>query len=212
MKTERLITMLAADAASRERSTGSALALALLAALPVSIVLFIVTLGVRDDVHMAMRNPFFDLKFAVTLTLAVTAIILGLHLSRPEASPRGWMWLLLAPVLLIAAGIVGEMMMPQSQPWLTRLIGNSALACLMSIPVFSLPLLVAVLLALRRGAPARPALAGAVAGLIAAGLGATLYASHCADDSPLFVAVWYSMAAGLMAIIGAIAGRRLLRY
>jgi hypothetical protein len=34
----------------------------------------------------AMHNPFFDLKFALTLALAISAIALSLHLSRPEAS------------------------------------------------------------------------------------------------------------------------------
>ena len=37
-----------------------------------------------------LDNPFFDLKFAVTLALASAAIIVSLHLSRPEASLRGW--------------------------------------------------------------------------------------------------------------------------
>jgi hypothetical protein len=50
------------------------------------------------------------------------------------------------------------------------------------------------------------------AGLLAAGLGATLYASHCADDSPLFVMVWYSLATAFVAAVGAFVGRRVLRY
>ena len=37
------------------------------------------------------------------------------------------------------------------------------------------------------GVPTRPALAGAVAGLLAGGLAASFYAAHCTDDSPLFV-------------------------
>jgi hypothetical protein len=92
------------------------------------------------------------------------------------------------------------------------MIGNNAMACMASIPLFALPFLAAALLALRRGAPSRPTLAGAVAGLVAAGLGATLYASHCADDSPLFVVVWYSIATAFVAAVGAAAGRLMLRY
>ena len=57
----------------------------------------------------------------------------------------------------------------------------------------SLPLLAAALIGLRHGAPTRPAVAGAIAGLLSAGLAATLYASHCTDDSPLFVATWYTI-------------------
>ena len=48
--------------------------------------------------------------------------------------------------------------------------------------------------------------------LVSAGLAATLYASHCTDDSPLFVATWYTLATALVAAIGALAGAKVLRY
>jgi hypothetical protein len=212
MQTDRLIAALAADANTSPRRIGPVLALALLAALPVSVALFTSVLGMRPDVRTAMHNPFFDLKFVVTLALACTAIVVSLHLARPEASFDKWGWLLSIPAILIALGIMAEMMMPHERPWLMRMIGNNAMACMASIPLFALPFLAAALLALRRGAPSRPTLAGAVAGLVAAGLGATLYASHCADDSPLFVVVWYSIATAFVAAVGAVAGRLMLRY
>ncbi len=212
METERLIRALAFDAGHRGRPVGVTLTLALLLAAPVSIALFISLLGVRPDVGAAMHNPFFDLKFVVTIALATSAIIVSLHLARPEASIRRWGWLLLVPVGLIAVGMAIELATPQERPWLTRLIGNNAAVCSSAIPLFSLPLLAGALLALRSGAPARPALTGAVSGLLSGGLGATLYASHCADDSPLFVATWYSLAIAVVAAAGAVAGRKLLRY
>jgi hypothetical protein len=212
MDTEHLIRTLAADAGPPQRPVGEVLALALLLAAPISIALFMSLLGLRPDVRTAMHNPFFDLKFVVTVALAATAIIVSLHIARPEASLRGWAWLLLIPAGLLVLGIAAEMMMPHQRSWLARLVGNNAAICVPSIVLFSLPLLAAALLALRRGAPSRPALAGAVAGLAAGGLGATLYASHCADDSPLFVATWYSIAIVMLAAVGALLGRRMLRY
>ncbi len=68
------------------------------------------------------------------------------------------------------------------------------------------------LLALRHGAPTRPGLAGTVAGLLAGGLAATFYAAHCTDDSPLFVATWYSIAVAGLAALGGIIGRRVARW
>ncbi len=183
-----------------------------MAATPVSTAILIMGLGVRPDVMEAMRNPFFDLKFIVTGTLAAAAVAISLHLSRPEASLHGWIWLLAVPAGLLVAGSLGEMMMPQRAPVMTRLIGTNSRVCLLAIPLMSLPLLVAALAGLRHGAPARPALAGAIAGLISAGLAATLYASHCTDDSPLFVATWYTLASLLVAAIGAAAGSRVLRF
>jgi hypothetical protein len=212
METEQLIRTLAADSAHRARPVGYVLGLALLAAAPLSLAMFLSGLGVRPDVMTAMHNPFFDLKFVVTLALAVTAIVLSLHLSRPEVSLKGWWWLLLIPVGILAAGIASEMMMPQRLPMIVRLIGSNSRICLTAIPLMSLPLLAGALLALRHGATTRPAAAGAIAGLLSAGLAATLYASHCTDDSPLFVATWYPIAIALVAAVGALVGSKVLRF
>ena len=104
------------------------------------------------------------------------------------------------------------MMLPQRLPMMARLIGSNSRICLTAIPLMSLPLLAAALIGLRHGAPSRPALTGAIAGLLSSGLAATLYASNCTDDSPLFVITWYSIATAMVASIGALAGNRLLRF
>jgi len=211
MDTDQLIRTLAADN-TRARPVGFVLALALLAAAPVSLLMFFTELGVRPDVMTAMHNPFFDLKFAVTLALATSAILVSLHLSRPEASMRGWGWLFMIPAGLLVAGLSGEMMMPQRLPMMTRLVGQNSRVCMTAIPAMSLPLLVAALIGLRHGAPTRPALAGAIAGMLSVGLAATFYASHCTDDSPLFVATWYTLATAVVTAVGALAGSKVLRF
>ena len=213
MDTDRLIQTLAADNAQRSRPVGTALSVALLLAFATAAVLLLSTIGLRADIRSAMRTPLFDLKFVVTLALAIPALVLSLHLARPEAKLRGRAWWLLAPVAVLALGAASEMMwMPNRPPMPVRWIGHNALLCLIAIPLLALPILAAALLALRQGAPSRPALAGAVAGLLSAGLAATLYAAHCIDDSPLFVATWYTLATALVTAIGALAGAKWLRY
>ncbi|MGY4309873.1 hypothetical protein ACVIJ6_007116 [Bradyrhizobium sp. USDA 4369] len=212
MDTDQLIRSLAADNAQRAQPVGIVLALALMAATPVSTAMLLIGLGIRPDIWLAVRNPFFDLKFVVTTALAIPALIISLHLSRPEASLHGWSWLLIAPVLVLVGGIAAEMMVPQRAPMMARLVGHNSMLCVSAIPVLSLPLLAAALFGLRHGAPSRPALAGAIAGLVSAGLAATLYAAHCTDDSPLFVATWYTIAALVVAALGAGIGARVLRY
>jgi hypothetical protein len=197
METEQLIRTLAADNVHRARPVGFVLALALLAAAPVSMAMFLTEYGVRPDVMTAIHNPFFDLKFVVTLALAISAIMVSLHLSRPEASLKGWAWLLLIPAGILAAAIASEMMMPQREPMMTRLIGSNSRICLTAIPLMAMPLLAG---------------AGAIAGLLSAGLAATLYASQCTDDSPLFVATWYTIATALVTAVGALVGSRVLRF
>jgi hypothetical protein len=212
MDTDQLIRTLAADNGQRAQPVAIVMALALMAATPVSTAMLLIGLGVRPDIWVAVRNPFFDLKFIVTTALAIPALIISLHLSRPEASLHGWSWLLIAPILVLICGIATEMMLPQREPMMTRLMGHNSMLCMAAIPALSLPVLAAALFGLRHGAPARPAVAGAIAGLVAAGIAATLYAAHCNDDSPLFVATWYTAATLIVTGLGAAIGARVLRY
>jgi hypothetical protein len=212
MDTDHLIDTLAADNDWRTSPVGTWLAVGLILAGAISSAMFMMTLHVRPDVMTAMRNPFFDLKFAVTLSLAIPAIAVGLRLARPAAPLGRRGWLLAAPLGFLVVGIIADLLVPQRLSWSARLMGSNSRTCLTAIPALSLPLLAAALVALRHGATTRPALAGAVAGLLSAGLAATLYASHCPDDSPLFVATWYTLATALVTAIGALAGSRLLRF
>ncbi|WP_398477458.1 NrsF family protein [Tardiphaga sp.] len=212
MDTDRLLLALAADNDHRPQPVRTQLAVALLIALPVVAAMMLVTIGLRPDFMAAMRNPFFDLKFVIALALAIPAIVISVHLSRPEAVLGRWVWmLLLAPFILIGA-IIAEMMMPQRSPMMTRMVGKGAMLCTAAISLLSLPILGAALWALRQGATARPAFVGALAGLMSSGLAATVYATHCTDDSPLFVAVWYTIATAAVTALGAFAGTRVLRY
>ena len=90
--------------------------------------------------------------------------------------------------------------------------GRNSLVCLAAVPLLALPMFVVLMQALRHGAPSRPATAGATAGLLSGALSALLYALQCTDDSPLFVIVWYSLGIGIMAVLGALWGRRALRW
>ncbi len=212
MDTNDLIEGLVADRAVRVRTVDQWLPVALLIAAPFSIALFMAGLGMRPDIRDAMHNPFFDLKFVVTLSLAIPAIVLALRLSRPDARLDGLGWWLVLPFGVLSAGIAGEAMSNPQRSWIARLVGANALVCVTAIPALALPLLAAALFALRRGATSYPALLGLLAGLMAGGLAATLYAMHCVEDSPLFVATWYTLAIGLAGAAGALIGWRVLRY
>jgi hypothetical protein len=212
MRTDDLIRSLLADQGTAVPSVERQLALALVAGFVVSALLFWAVLAPRPDVAAAAMTLRFDLKIVETLLLAATAGLLVLRLARPGAQTRArTIALLAAPVLLLAAVAVELTLVPRSQ-WMTVLVGSNSLLCLSAIPLLSLPLRIAALYALRQGAPTRPALTGAVAGLLAGGLAAALYAVHCFDDSPLFVATWYSLAIALVTLIGARVGRRVLRW
>lgn len=211
MDTNELVRSLAADHGWRARPVGMVLAIALVLAAPITAAMFVMRLGMRPDFMAAMGNPFFDLKFVVTLALVVASVALAARLVRPGTPVRKAAWWLAVPVGLLVAGILADMMMPRTSSWTTRLMGSNSMICLTAIPMLSMPLLMAALIGLRQGAATRPMLTGAVAGLVAGGIAATFYASHCVDDSPLFVATWYTLALALVSLTGALAGRWVLK-
>src|SRR3546814_3801408 len=92
-------------------------------------------------------------------------------------------YLAVAPALIAVAVIVELFLLPPDT-WSAKLVGTNSMVCLTFVLLIGIGPLAVFLLALRHGAPARPALAGAVAGLLAGGIAATFYAAPCTDDSP----------------------------
>jgi hypothetical protein len=211
VKTEDLISALAADGKATG-NLGRSLLIALVAGAIVAGVAFFATLGFRPDIDSAVRTIRFLFKFVVTLSLAAAAIGVVWRIGRPGVPLGVPAWALAIPVVLLATAVAIELIVMPGASWGTRLVGRNSLHCLLAIPAFSIPTLAGVLYVMRDSAPSNPTLAGAVAGLAAAGIAATYYASNCADDSPLFVATWYTLAIMTVTIAGALLGRRLLRW
>jgi hypothetical protein len=214
MKTHDLIGALAQDHAGcpAPQPLSWTFLTAMAAGFGVAVVAFALTLGIRPDAASAILTWRYDFKFVVTLTLAVTSARFVWRLARPAADARtAGMALLAAPMLLCGAVLYELWAIPPSG-WLVRAIGANSAACVASIALLSIAPLIAAFVALRRSAPLNPGLAGAAAGLLASALAAMLYAMHCPDDSPLFGAIWYTIAMVLVAAGGGAAGRRFLRW
>ena len=210
MKTEYLIHALVADGARPVVPLGRTL----LRALGLAIVLALMSLFVRHpraDIVQASSTAPFVFKVVVLLSLAGTSVAFLLDTARPDSAPRRNLSLMLGP-LLLAGAIMWELTTVPSTMWPAHLIGHNAAQCLALIPLISVAPLACLMLALRSGAPARPQRAGAAAGLLAGGIAAATYALTCPDDSPLFIAIWYSLAIALVTAVSACIGGRLLRW
>jgi hypothetical protein len=212
MKTDDLIAAISADAGAPAAPIGRLVWLGAGAGILAAAVLFFAILPVRPDMMDAMATPRFLFKWAFTLTLLATAMALILQLARPQPVPRLQLFALLAAPMVLVAGVGSELISLPPADWMPTMVGTNAMSCMVLIPLLSALPLVVMIIALRQGAPARPALAGAVAGLVAAGIAATFYATHCQNDSPLFMSVWYAMATAIVAAAGALLGARLLRW
>lgn len=152
----------------------------------------------------------FWVKLAYAAALGSFGLVALPNLSRPEARPA--LSLAAAVVLVVLALALGVFTWQQSGWAMPVLMGGTALACPWLIIVTGLPLLAVLLAGMRQLAPHSPAWAGLAAGLVAGGFGAAAYALWCGETSMTFLAVWYSLGIGLLAMIGAALGAVLLRW
>jgi hypothetical protein len=212
MKTDELIKVIAEDAAASLPSVGARMATALAIGGTLAAALFVHLLGVRPDIANALHTWRFDAKLAVTLLCLFAALRAAARLTRPDIDWRSTLAALSFPLLALALAVAWELATSPAHTWSIRAIGSNSRLCVTSIIAMSVAPLAALLMALRAGAPRSPATAGAAAGLLAGGLAASLYAIHCPDDSPLFVALWYAPVVILIALAGAVIGHRALRW
>ncbi len=212
MKTSELIAALAADPVPEPIQLGRRLVAALAFGFVGSLAIYAALMGPRPDIAEVIHTVRFPLKFVDAFAFALPSLLLTLRLARPDAKPRALMLWLIAPMALLAVGVVVELLVVPQSEWLARLVGHQSMFCTRMIPLLAAPMLAALIVALRAGAPMHPALTGAMAGAASAGVAALLYASHCPDDSPLFVATWYPLATLICIAVGALAGRRFLAW
>ena len=212
MDTSELIRTLAAD--SRRPATplstawwaATGLAIALAAAA------FFAMLGPRPDIATAAETYRFLFKFLVMITLAASAFGCARALSRPGENWRNAIPYLTVAPALVAKAVVAELFTLPSDTWSAMMVGTNSMVCLTYISLIGMGPLAIFLRTLHYSAPTRPALVGAVAGLLAGGIAATFYATQCTNDSPLFVAAWYTIAMTGLAILGAVGASRLVRW
>ncbi len=173
--------------------------------------IFAVFWGIRPDIGAILHDPALFAKSALSLLLGCLALPWVLSQARPGSRTIFRFAILCVPALALLAAVAALFTTP-SQGWIMNLQGKSIATCLTSIPVLSAPILVALLLTLRRGAPSNPMRCGAVAGLLAGGCSAAVYSLYCVEDSPLFYGTWYTLALLIVAVTGAVAGRHVLRW
>lgn len=175
-----------------------------------SIALALVIVGPLPAEAFMTTTPW--MKFAYTLSLAIAAIVLTIRLVRPVSKRRApSVGLGLVLLAMLAFGAYHLALVPDEAKQLA-FFGQSSLVCPWLVMLVSLPGLFVLQLALKAFAPVHLSQAGFACGLLAGAIGATAYALACPEDSPTFVAVWYTLGILLTSAVGAISGRWLLRW
>lgn len=213
MKTDELVALLAREAPPVPRHAAARrFAIALLAGVPLSIAWMVFEYGVRRDLVQTMFWPMFWVKLVVPLAIAIAGFVVVQRLARPGARVRSaWLGLALPVLALWVMGVAAWLLAPVEDR-AALVWGQTWRTCAFNIAAISVPVFVASLIALKSLAPTRPALAGAAAGAMSAGVGAAVYALHCQELAAPFLAIWYVAGMTLPVLAGAAIGHRFLRW
>ena len=212
MKTVDLISVLAAETGPVRPAPvmGRLGAASLLGTIAAGVVLF-VGLGLRP-LGLALQTGPFWMKAGYTLALGLAGFLLACRLARPGGR------LGLLPTIAVIAFLVmvclSAIELGRAPPGTVRdlWMGHTASRCSLRILALSVPVYCAAILALRRLAPTRLAMTGAAAGLLAGGVGASVYGLYCDETAATFVVTWYTLGVVACAGLGALVGSRLLRW
>lgn len=214
MKTRELINALIEDqeALAPAPGLGSPFGFYLAGGLAFSLLIFFSFLGIRSDFDRAMLDPHVVFKFIFAGSLFGSLIPLAFYAMRPEITLTPLLRRLFFPLIVLGMGIAFQMATTPPDFWFSEMVGRYPASCLKNVPIFAAGPLVAILLMIRAGAPTQPIVSGAIAGALSGSLGAIIYALHCPDDSALFVAVWYSLAIGILSVVGGFLGHLWLKW
>lgn len=213
VKTSDLIQALAAEPAPEGRRIGFAPAMAawlLLAALSVGVAMALVPL--RPDFSIKVKDPGYVLETGLWLAVSLAAAALAYLSAIPaRLRTRASAGLLGAVGGLIVAAVAfrhPEAMVGSLESELS--VRNSA--CGLIISTFGAVQGAGFFVLARRLAPTRPMLTGLWAAVSSGALGGFAIQTICEHESLLHIALWHLGAFSAVLALGALLGRRLLRW
>lgn len=213
MTTDQLISLLAADLKPVDRKRLSrTLFIAMVAGTAAVFGVTLLLLGPRPERFGGEHSGFLMLKLLFTSGVVATAAMFLPQVARPGSEGRSFLMFVLLPFIVIAALALATIGPVHWSTLGNVVFGKNWLTCLLSIPLIAIAPFVAIVTALRTGAPTDLTRAGADAGLVAGGLSAMACSLPCLDSSFASIAVWYGFTIGICAIVGAKLGPTLLRW
>ena len=212
MRTEDLIRVLSADARPVRRMA-SPVQRALLWLLPSLAYALLVALvvGLRPDIEAKLTQSRFTIEVVAALLTGLCAAVAAFGTGSPGRPPRLRL-LPLAPLLVWLASL-GEGCW---RSWLA--LGGAGLAVSPDLICFPSIVLVGVIpgalmfAMIRRDAPLAPVVSMALAALAAAALGAAVLRLFHIQDASVMVLLWQFGSVALITGLGALGGRRTLRW
>jgi len=181
-------------------------------ALAIGAFLVVTVFGMRPDVRSGHLDPMFLLPTGLFLVLALATAWATIDMARPFVGTRrdGWAWTALMAAVLpgAALGLIASELLHGQQVALD----HGGLFCLAFGTLIGLLTACALVLWLKRGAPASPAKAGLYTGVAAGAAGIFAVSFHCPHNDLIHIGIWHGGTVILSGLVGRLALPRLLTW
>lgn len=212
MKTQDLIALLASDTLQPQKPVRLQVLSKMVLGATVCAVLLLAVFGLNPRIDEMTTHPAFATKMLWLIALSVFSLYGLFRLARPGmGAGHTLVGIGLAFLAMLSLGWV-QLLQTAPDARDAQWMGSSWQVCSFNITALSLPVLGALLWALRQLAPTQPVLSGAVAGVLAGSLAASIYSLYCPETSLTFFAIWYAAGIAVSAALGAAVGSRCLRW
>ena len=213
MNTDDFISLLASGVTPVDRRTlAKRFSGAVLAGLLGATLLVIAIMGVRPDLGQVMATPIFWAKIAFPLCLMIGTLSMVMRLARPGIASGPGKILIFAAVASVWGGSIYVLLVAPPDDRIAIIFGETWQVCALNITLLSIPGFIAMFWALRGLAPTNLTLSGACGGLLAGSMATIAYSLGCPEMQIPFWGVWYLLGMLVPTVLGALLGRRWLRW
>ncbi|MGF6161245.1 hypothetical protein ABIE16_000510 [Pseudomonas sp. 2725] len=213
MNTDDFISLLASGVAPVDRRTlAKRFSSAVLAGLLGATLLVIAIMGVRPDLGQVIATPIFWAKIAFPLCLMIGTLSMVMRLARPGIASGPGKILIFAAVASVWGGSIYVLLVAPPDDRIAIIFGETWQVCALNITLLSIPGFIAMFWALRGLAPTNLTLSGACGGLLAGSMATIAYSLGCPEMQIPFWGVWYLLGMLVPTVLGALLGRRWLRW
>lgn len=169
---------------------------------------------IRPDVIAQFSRAPFTIEIALLFALFLSSVFAAVVAMYPDYHQKTWILSLPYLIFAVVAGfILYQMaMMPVTSLMVIPPPGGQPLECALCIAALSMIPSAFIFGLMRRGASVTPIRAGSFAVLGAASLGSLILRLAEPNDSLLHLAQWHYLPTLLFAVIGAFAGKWLLKW
>lgn len=166
--------------------------------------------GLRDDWMMQIQTLAYQMEMGISLLLVYGAGALAMRLSVPceKRFPLAWLLLIGAATLGAVIALLGEVSMESLQ----RSLASDHFYITFGVCALAAPVAIGLLWVQRKGSPTQLGWAGAMALLAASAVGHFIMRTIGKAANYAEVLVWCYPPVLLLALVGVLVGRKILRW